>query len=68
MTTSYKLVAFSRDVEIPGPNPKHSGYGLVKYEDGQPVAIKTVEVTASSFFGEMNFASSEDLSSGYIDI
>ena len=68
MTTSYKLIAFSRNVgSVSLGINKHSGYGLVKYEDGQPVAIKTVEVTASSSFGEMNFASSEDLSSGYID-
>ena len=66
MTTTYKLVAFSRNVEIdlngdPSDGTtdigKHSGYGLVKYEDGNPVAMKTVEVTASSVFGAMNFAS-----------
>lgn len=65
MTTTYKLVAFSRNVEIdlngdPSDGTtdigKHSGYGLVKYEDGNPVAMKTVEVTASSVFGAMNFA------------
>ena len=54
MTTTYKLVAFSRNVDIWGPDAKHSGYGLVKYEDGNPVAMKTVEVTASSVFGAMN--------------
>ena len=67
MTTTYKLVAFSRNVDIWGPDAKHSGYGLVKYEDGNPVAMKTVEVTASSVFGAMNFASSMDVESGYDD-
>ncbi len=68
MTTTYKLVAFSRNVELPIlPDAKHSGYGLVKYEDGNPVAMKTVEVTASSVFGAMNFASSMDAESGYDD-
>ena len=68
MTTTYKLVAFSRNVELPIlPDAKHSGYGLVKYEDGNPVAMKTVEVTASSVFGAMNFASSMDVESGYDD-
>ena len=68
MTTTYKLVAFSRNVELPIlPDAKHSGYGLVKYEDGNAVAMKTVEVTASSLFGNMNFASSIDTESGYSD-
>ena len=75
MTTTYKLVAFSRNVEIdlngdPSDGTtdigKHSGYGLVKYEDGNPVAMKTVEVTASSVFGAMNFASSMDAESAVL--
>lgn len=68
MTTTYKLISFSRDVEIIGLNPKHSGYGLVKYEDGVAVAMKTIEVTASSMFGMMKFASSMDAKSGYKEI
>lgn len=67
MTTEYKLVAFSRDVNYGTSLGKHSGYGLVKYENGVPVAMKSVEVTASSAFGNMNFASSNDLASGYSD-
>ncbi len=68
MTTAYNIVAFSRDVELPIiPDVKHSGYGLVKYENGVPVAMKTVEVTASSVFGTMGFVSSIDTSSGYND-
>ncbi len=63
MTTTYKLVAFSRNVDLSLlPDGKHSGYGLVKYEDGNPVAIKTVEVTASAILGIMNFISFRMLS------
>ena len=66
MTTSYKLVAFSRNVgSVDIGINKHSGYGLVKYEDGIPVGMKTIEVTASSMFGRMKFASSMDAKSGY---
>lgn len=65
---TYKLIAFSRNVGSNYyANPNHSGYGLVKYEDGVAIAIKTVEVTASSAFGMMNFASSMDEASGYSD-
>ena len=46
MTTTYKLVAFSRNVgSVDIGINKHSGYGLVKYEDGNAVAMKTVEVS-----------------------
>ena len=66
MTTTYKLVAFSRNVELPIlPDGKHSGYGLVKYEDGIAVGMKTVEVTA--LYNNMNFANSNDALSGAID-
>lgn len=68
MSITYKLVSFSRNVgNISTDFNKHSGYGLVKYEDGVAIAIKTVEVTASSAFGMMNFASSMDEASGYSD-
>ena len=63
MATSYKLVVFSRNVgTVDIDINKHSGYGLVKYEDGNPVAIKTVEVTASAILGTMNFISFRALS------
>ena len=41
--TTYKLVAFSRDVNIGFDIAKHTGLALVKFEDGQPVSMKTVE-------------------------
>lgn len=46
MHTRYELVAFSRNVgSVDIGINKHSGYGLVKYEDGNAVAMKTVEVS-----------------------
>ena len=68
MATTYKLIAFSRDVgKISLGFNKHSGYGLVKYENGQAVSMKTVEVSATGIFGYMDFIISSDASSGYSD-
>ena len=52
MTTTYKLISFSRNVEIdlngdPSDGTtyigKHSGYALVRYEDNVAVAMKNSE-------------------------
>lgn len=59
-TITYKLIAFSRDVNLsPLPNGKHSGYGLVKIENGQAVAMKTFEVVGDGLiFSNMNMITS----------
>ena len=57
--TEYKLIAYSRDVAIVG-RPKHTGYALVEYVDGQPIRMKTVEVTADSVIDEMRFSQTND--------
>ena len=68
MATTYKLIAFSRDVgKISLGFNKHSGYGLVKYEDGQAVAMKTAEVSGTSVFGYVDFIMSNDEACGYAD-
>ena len=68
MTTTYKLISFSRNVELPiFPDGKHSGYALVRYEDNVAVAMKTIEVSAVGAFGYMDFISSDDSASGYAD-
>ena len=44
MITSYKLISFSRNVELPiFPDSKHSGYALVRYEDNVAIAMKNSE-------------------------
>ena len=59
--TEYKLIAYSRDVVILGTDTgKHTGYALVEYVDGQPIRMKTVEVTADSVIDEMRFSQTND--------
>ncbi len=66
MTTIYRLVALSRNVKGVFFG-KYSGYALVKYEDGNPVVVKTVEVLAAGSGSYMNFISSDDVEGGYAD-